>query len=354
MTKFKRRFIRLDEISQKTLLSKGDVLEAVEQKQMPLCGALKAKRMGAIHPASKSVPAIFYYEGVVRFTDFASFDLASSGKAQLCRHAIILEPQRISHWQPIHTAFDNVVSADFKLAEKALSQPSVPIVAYTKIERVQTLDSSLKALTHTFQRSLGLDVNEEAQASQPQYHLKTVPITVEPGQLRVDLEDIQQVFGVEALTANALVPVNLPLTAKLNEAVTVDASTDLTVEKGEGEYLAPVGRSGSNALPPVDANTSNALSSVDSTVERRLDSVAPRLFTHPIAHIVARVLEVYPEAKAITVWNVLRQDVNHNEFNREFDVDVLIESMTQDSLTYFGRGETIKTMSYESFRKNVI
>lgn len=51
---------------------------------------------------------------------------------------------------------------------------------------------------------------------------------------------------------------------------------------------------------------------------------------------------------------MIRQDVRANEFNRQFDVDALIESITQDSVTWFGRGDNENTMSYNSFRKNVL
>ncbi|EGR3365682.1 hypothetical protein DMN80_22440 [Vibrio parahaemolyticus] len=51
---------------------------------------------------------------------------------------------------------------------------------------------------------------------------------------------------------------------------------------------------------------------------------------------------------------MIRQDVRANEFNRQFDVDALIESITQDSVTWFGRGDNENTMSYDSFRKNVL
>ncbi|MDA0130621.1 hypothetical protein OH458_21390 [Vibrio sp. MarTm2] len=361
MTELKRRFIRLDEISQKTTLSKGDVLDAVEQKKMPLCGVLKSKKMGAIHPTSKSVPAIFNYEGVVRFTESTSFNFAFSGKAQPCTHAIILEPQRITHWQPVKSVFGNVVSADFKLDERVLNQPTVTLIAYTQIQSVQTLDSSLEALTNTFSKSFGLKADDEAQYNPPRYHLKTTPVTVEPAQLRVDLEDIQRVFGVDVFKANALVSV----TASVNPVESSTSSNAVPVEtsvsngastfiSSVNERLAPVTCNGSNALASVNPNASNALPSVSSTVKRRLDSVDQRYLTHPLAHVVIRILETHPEVKAITVWNILRQDVNQNEFQREYDTDVLIESMTQDTLSYFGRGEKEKTMSYESFRKNVL
>jgi len=361
MTELKRRFIRLDEISQKTTLSKGDVLDAVEQKKMPLCEVLKAEKMGAIHPTSKSVPAIFNYEGMVRFTDSTSFNFALSGKAQPCTHAIILEPQRITHWQPVKSVFGNVVSADFKLDERVLNQPTVTLIAYTQIERLRTLDSSLEALTNTLSKSFGSKADDEVQDSPPRYHLKTTPVTVESAQLRVDLEDIQRVFGVEVFKANALVSVTASVTpvesSTSSNAVPVEtrvSNGSSTVTSSANERLAPVTFNGSNALASVTPNASNALPSVSSTVKRRLDSVDQRYLTHPLAHVVIRILETHPEAKAITVWNFLRQDVNQNEFQREYDTDVLIESMTQDTLTYFGRGEKEKTMSYESFRKNVL
>jgi len=350
MTELKRRFIRLDEISQKTTLSKGDVLDAVEQKKMPLCGVLKAEKMGAIHPTSKSVPAIFNYEGMVRFTDSTSFNFAFSGKAQPCTHAIILEPQRITHWQPVKSVFGNVVSADFKLDERVLKQPTVPVVAYTQIERLRTLDSSLEALTNAFNKSFVGKEGGNIQDSQAKYHLKTTPLTVEPAQLRVDLEDIQRVFGVEVLKANALVSVTASVTLVESSAL----SKAVTVETSVSNGASTVESSANERLPPVTPNASNALPSVSSTVKRRLDSVDQRYLTHPLANVVIRILETHPEAKARTMWNFLRQDVNQNEFQREYDIDVLIESMTQDSLTYFGRGEKEKTMSYESFRKNVL
>jgi len=253
------------------------------------------------------------------------------------------------------------VSADFKLDERVLNQPTVTLIAYTQIERLRTLDSSLEALTNTFSKSLGLKADDEVQDSPPRYHLKTTPVTVEPAQLRVDLEDIQRVFGVDVFKANALVSVTASVTpvesSTSSNGVPVETSASngaSTVESSANECLAPVTCNGSNALASVNPNASNALPSISSTVKSRLDSVDQRYLTHPLAHVVIRILETHPEAKAITVWNILRQDVNQNEFQREFDTDVLIESMTQDTLTYFGRGEKEKTMSYESFRKNVL
>jgi hypothetical protein len=104
----------------------------------------------------------------------------------------------------------------------------------------------------------------------------------------------------------------------------------------------------------VNANAESGVTPVTGSAYGRLEPVNQPLPTHPIEQIAYRILSANPQARADKVWTLLRQDVSQHDFNRQYDVDVVIESITQDSVSWFGRGDNENTMSYDSFRKNVL
>ncbi|WP_238115060.1 hypothetical protein, partial [Vibrio cincinnatiensis] len=78
------------------------------------------------------------------------------------------------------------------------------------------------------------------------------------------------------------------------------------------------------------------------------------VLTHPIAQIAYRALESNPNAKANKIWNLIRSEVNQSGAQRVFDTDAIIDEMTLDHVTWFGRGDSENTMQYNSFRMNIL
>lgn len=324
VSQFKRRYVRLEEVCDKTYLTQWDILEAIEEEKLGLFADISASRLGAIHPPSQSVAAIFDYKGIVQLTERSSKRFALSLESIPVKHVIIVEMHGINRWRSVTEAFDNVLQAHFKYTPNALSQPNKAFVAYAAVNASLTTESVVGEFITKASAIFSNDVTHqlvEHYPSQRGQRLSTDALTVKPNQIRVDMEQVVDVFGKAVLLNRGCQAVD-----------TVKATLGSTVIQTAGQCIE----------------------SVNAPTELRLDSVIQPMPIHPIAQIAHRVLTLNPQARADKVWNMIRQDVRANEFNRQFDVDALIESITQDSVTWFGRGDNENTMSYDSFRKNVL
>ncbi len=98
----KRRFLHLDEISDKTPYTKGDIFELIENGDLSFCASVCERHMGAgkIYRAKKRTIlwSVFSYEGVVRLSGEDSRALLRSNNPQQVRRVQILEPKKIEHW----------------------------------------------------------------------------------------------------------------------------------------------------------------------------------------------------------------------------------------------------------------
>ncbi|HCG8095741.1 hypothetical protein [Vibrio parahaemolyticus] len=324
MSQFKRRYVRFEEACDKTYLTKWDILEAIEEGRLSLYAQIYAQNLGAIHPPSQSVAAIFDYRGMVQLTESIAKQFALSLEPLAVQHLIVVESHCINRWRSVTDAFDNVLQANFKYLPNTLNQPNKPFLAYTAINTSLTTESVLGEFITRASKILSDDMTHqlaEQYPSQRGQRLSTGAITVKPTQIRVDMEQVIHVFGEAALLdggCQALRTVQAPLESTVNP----------TANQGVGVVKAPT--------------------------DIRLDSVVQPMPIHPIAQIAYRVLKLNPKARADKVWNTIRQDIRENEFNRQFDVDSLVDSITQDSVSWFGRGDNENTMSYDSFRKNVL
>ncbi|MBY8021290.1 hypothetical protein KW439_10055 [Vibrio fluvialis] len=324
MSQFKRRYVRLDEVCDKTYLTKWDILEAIEEDKLCLFAQISATNLGAIHPPSQSVVAIFDYKGLVQLTNSTSKQFALSLEPVPVQHVIVVESHCINRWRSVTDAFDNVLQANFKYSPNALTQPNKPFLAYMAINASLTTESMVAEFITKASKVLPNEVTHqvaEQYPSQRGQRLSTDVMTVKPTQIRVDMEEIVSVFGEYVLQNSGCQAVSA-----------VETTLDSTVGHTVNQYLG----------------------TVNAPTEIRLSSVTQPMPIHPIAQIAYRVLKLNPQARADKVWNTIRQDVRENEFNRQFDVDALVESITQDSVTWFGRGDNENTMSYDSFRKNVV
>ncbi len=324
MSQFKRRYVRLDEVCDKTYLTKWDILEAIEEDKLCLFAQISATNLGAIHPPSQSVAAIFDYKGLVQLTNSTSKQLALSLEPVPVQHVIVVESHCINRWRSVTDAFDNVLQANFKYSPNALTQPNKPFLAYMAINASLTTESMVGEFITKASKVLPNEVTHlvaEQYPSQRGQRLSTDAMTVKLTQIRVDMEEVVRVFGEVAL-----------LNGGCQAVSTVETTLNSTVGHTVNQYLG----------------------TVNARTDIRLSSVTQPMPIHPIAQIAYRVLILNPQARADKVWNTIRQDVRENEFNRQFDVDALVESITQDSVTWFGRGDNENTMSYDSFRKNVV
>ncbi|EGQ8010760.1 hypothetical protein C4G74_RS23380 [Vibrio parahaemolyticus] len=324
MSQFKRRYIRLEEACDKTHLTKWDILDAIEGERLCLFADISASSLGAIHPPSQCVAAIFDYQGIVQLTERSSKRFARSLESIKVQHVIIVEMHGINRWRAVTEAFDHVLQAHFKYTPNAPSPPNKAFVAYASVNASLTTESVVGELITKASAIFSNDVTHqltEQYPSQRGQRLSTDALTVKPNQIRVDMEQVIDVFGKAVLLNRGCQAVD-----------TVKATLGSTVSQTAGQCIE----------------------SVNAPTELGLDSVIQPMPIHPIAQIAHRVLTLNPQARADKVWNMIRQDVRANEFNRQFDVDALIESITQDSVTWFGRGDNENTMSYDSFRKNVL
>ncbi|ELA9373290.1 hypothetical protein QUO16_004617 [Vibrio parahaemolyticus] len=324
MSQFKRRYIRLEEACDKTHLTKWDILDAIEGERLCLFADISASSLGAIHPPSQCVAAISDYQGIVQLTESSSKRFARSLESIKVQHVIIVEMHGINRWRAVTEAFDHVLQAHFKYTPNALSPPNKAFVVYASVNASLTTESVVGEFITKASAIFSNDGTHqltEQYPSQRGQRLSTDALTVKPSQIRVDMEQAIDVFGKAVLLNRGCQAVD-----------TVKATLGSTVSQTAGQCIE----------------------SVNAPTELGLDSVIQPMPIHPIAQIAHRVLTLNPQARADKVWNMIRQDVRANEFNRQFDVDALIESITQDSVTWFGRGDNENTMSYNSFRKNVL
>ncbi|MFH4491742.1 hypothetical protein WMQ43_22375 [Vibrio diabolicus] len=104
MSQFKRRYVRLEEVCDKTYLTQWDILEAIEEEKLGLFADISASRLGAIHPPSQSVAAIFDYKGIVQLTERSSKRFALSLESIPVKHVIIVEMHGIKRWRSVTEA----------------------------------------------------------------------------------------------------------------------------------------------------------------------------------------------------------------------------------------------------------
>ncbi|WP_193246455.1 hypothetical protein [Vibrio navarrensis] len=296
-----RRFIRLDEIEQKTTMTKGDVFAAIEQGQLPLCAGIEADNLGALtsKDGQKVLCAAFGYFGVVRLLSDVSKRLIFTQSNQTTNTVIVLEPDKVKGWRAIADAFPNIEESQYQYSKNAPSNPpEMAFAACAGLKTQATLQNNLGKLAKVFSYALSEEQRTEIKSQYPEVpseRLLVSGITIEPHALRVDLEDVQRVFGRDVI-------------------------------RGESQCLP-------------------------NHIEKQHQTRLPLL--HPIEQIIYRVLMDQPNAKSNHIWNLLRQECNSDE-EPIYDIDALIESITPTTLTWIGRDETEKSMSYDSFRRNTV
>ncbi|PAR43178.1 hypothetical protein [Vibrio metoecus] len=237
--------------------------------------------------------------GVVRLLSDVSKRLIFTQSNQTTNTVIVLEPDKVKGWRAIADAFPNIEESQYQYSKNAPSNPpEMVFAACAGLKTQATLQNNLGKLAKVFSYALSGEQRTEIESQYPEVpseRLLVSGITIEPHALRVDLEDVQRVFGLDVI-------------------------------RGESQRLPNYTGEQYQAMFPLN---------------------------HPIEQIIYRVLMDQPNAKASQIWNLMRQEFNSDE-EPIYDTDAIIESMTPTTLTWIGRDETEKSMSYDSFRRNTV
>ncbi|MDD1793927.1 hypothetical protein LRP50_12355 [Enterovibrio sp. ZSDZ42] len=289
----KRRFYRLDEISDVTPLTKGDLLDVVERGEMQLCVWIDAIALGAIPggkngATSKALANLFDYRGVVGISLQQSIDSVLSPKTKMHR-AIILEPDLVKNWRSVskeHPDASLVRFSSVSLCEK----PTAPFFAFASIGTQTVLsDRGIDALKD---KNIFKDEHGDFSVSglmrafkDTDVELTTNELEISRDQLRFDLELVTEVFGLETT------------------------------------------KDGLQSQKAIDT----------SDVE-----------IHPLKIMISKAIIGNADANARTVWNLIKRD--HQIDAKQIDVDSLISTMNNDEIEWFGQQDTVRITKYKTFQ----
>ncbi|WP_407332118.1 hypothetical protein [Enterovibrio sp. 27052020O] len=283
-----RRFFRLDEISDVTPLTKGQLLDAIDNDKLTLCALIEGKSLGYFHEA-KTLANVFDYKGVARLGLDVAKKLLNDGKATTSR-VVVLEPDKIENWRSVESAYPNISTERFDHV-KNFTKPECAVSAYVSIEQIddwkgtlertllpkrkRSAEESREALNNLFQAIGG--TKRQVIASQSIY--------LQAHQLRFDLVSVHKVFGLDT-NQNAL------------------------------------------QSPPI-VNTND-------------------IEIHPLKIMINKVIIGNVEANARTIWNAIKRD--HQTDAKQIDVDSLISNMNNDEIEWFGQQDTVRVTKYKTFQ----
>ncbi|MGF1769610.1 hypothetical protein L4D06_19775 [Enterovibrio makurazakiensis] len=295
----KRRFYRLDEISDVTPLTKGDLLYAVEQRQLLLFAKVNTKGLAYCYSKAndgfkKVLGDIFDYDGVIVLSKNDSQRAIVEPKIDLDK-VLIAQPEHTKNWRLVSDVFPSAKTSGFYVANVA-PLPKLPTTPFFAVGGVVEMPSGLeKAVKKEVEKEdkgegfLGaLEMLSNAFVGMKEKQLGTVRTRVNKTDLRFDLEEVNKVFGLETT------------------------------------------KDGLQSQKIVDT----------SDVE-----------THPIKIMINRVLLGNATVDTRTIWNAIKRD--HQSEVREIDVDSIISEMNNDEIEWFGQEDTVRTLKYKTFKNYV-
>ncbi|CAM3981119.1 hypothetical protein VA7868_01927 [Vibrio aerogenes CECT 7868] len=293
MAQRKRRFIRLEEIEKRTSLTKEEVLDSIDDGELHLCAKVEVKHAGALFAVKDKpvVGAVFDYRGFVRLGWEDSKHFAAYNKEKMVEMFQILEPEKVSGWQSVTEAFGAIEKYIIPYMNKLPARREKPFWAYPEvIYDVTGFQSVGQMITEMFTAEMKEKMGDELNRLNTRY-LQNRKLTIEPHSLRIDLNQIAERFGLEVIKDTVPAP----------------------------------------------------------TIQKQPEASGEVVFTNPIKQILHRVLLKHPKSRSDKVLVLLRKDI-HLETGREFDTDAVIDDITNDDITYFGRGDVVLTMSYRRFQ----
>ncbi|OOF26045.1 hypothetical protein BZJ19_05780 [Salinivibrio proteolyticus] len=288
-----RRFYRLDEIHDVTPITKGDLLAAVEEGLLSLCAWVDEKSMGAMLAAEEghrpTLANLFAYKGVLGLTQDQSIACIHSKTAPI-RHALILEPDRVSHWREVKNDFPDAENGPFTRVSSLPQRPMAPFMAYGAIGTKATYGQEARQLAQAGPEEWsrqGFSGLWDALAKTGRA-LEAKPLAIDADQLRFDLQAVNTALD-----------------------------------------LRPEGETGRSISAPDTGN----------------------IETHPIKIMIRKVLAGDRDAKALKVWHAIKRD--HQNDAHQIDEDGLITGINHDEIEWFGRGDHINRITYKTFKNYV-
>ncbi|RXJ73290.1 hypothetical protein CS022_09835 [Veronia nyctiphanis] len=101
----KRRFFRLDEISDVAPVTKGDLLNAVDSGRLSLCAWVDARALGtqlrSDEPNRPALANLFDYSGVVGISSKQSIECVNTLKTSVTR-ALVLQPVVVNSFRTVN------------------------------------------------------------------------------------------------------------------------------------------------------------------------------------------------------------------------------------------------------------
>ncbi|MBD1565644.1 hypothetical protein [Vibrio sp. S12_S33] len=283
----KRRYIRIEEIEQKTPFTKGDILELVERGDLSFSANVKSDTMGAVHTndGTRYVYGVFRYEGIVGLTKEASKSFAESDKPQQVSLVMIKHPENILGWGTVEEKFGKVEHDRTPYIPTSINKPERMIWAYPQVGVGKSGLQMFNNMTVMLSKVAGTyDQNSNDIKEDQKDYFRSGKLTVTSDALRVDLEDLNRL-----------------------------------IEKLE-----------------------------TSLEKAHVTSHSPNIETHPIKQIIERIISNNFEYSSSTIWNLLRKEFESDL--KQFDIDEVIFEITQDDLSYFGQGDVTKTITYRRFQ----
>ncbi|WP_158133552.1 hypothetical protein [Vibrio navarrensis] len=199
----------MDEIEQKTTMTKGDVFAAIEQGQLPLCAGIEADNLGALTSkgGQKVLCAAFGYFGVVRLLSDVSKRLIFNQSNQTTNTVIVLEPDKVKGWRAIPDAFPNIEESQYHYSKNAPSNPpEIVFAACAGIKAQATMENVVGQLAKIASLAIPEAQRSDLENQFPEtlsQRLLVSGIAIEPQALRIDFEDIQRVYGHETIRSTS-------------------------------------------------------------------------------------------------------------------------------------------------------
>ncbi|CAH0535370.1 hypothetical protein VST7929_02950 [Vibrio stylophorae] len=300
MAALKKRYIRIDDIERYTTLSRGELLDEVEAGQLSFCFKFARPNMGAMvgHDDPRGIGAIFSYSGMVSLSSQDAKQFAKDLQPIKVNTVSVTQLDQVKAWRSVVVVFGQPDQDRIPYQPFSAPQPAQPFSAYINIQSVMNTKKQFVQLLDMFNQAAG---SHAKQITTPKstHCLATESLQITYEMLRVDLAQLNQV-QLLASAFDGLPEKPLPQTQK-----------------------------------HVTDSTPNAL---------MMDS-------HPIRAIIANVLNEHGNLKPRAVWNLIRQDVQHE--THLYDKDGMIFDMTQDDLSYFGLGDVTKTIVFRTFQNEL-
>ncbi|WP_345316290.1 hypothetical protein [Ferrimonas gelatinilytica] len=243
-----RRFYRLNEISQVSALSEGDLLDLVERDVVSLCARVEGTEFAAMLKAKDGeygLGNLFHYRGMISLPNSVSVKLINDEKASLTR-ALILEPEGVSQWRSNQALAQEHPKMSFSYCGNLSVLPQNPFWAFTCVQALPDMHSIMKGF-ETMTAALADQTVDRLDAfkAMTQKHLSTAALNIKPHQLRFELESIKAHLRHNSVTTKP--------------------------------FVAPT-----------------------------------ETLTHPIKQILARMLTTQPHLRSDRLWNMLRTEVNQD------------------------------------------